>query len=129
MYIGAMLVAQTQPWWVGRSRNGLRGCTEKVCAQGRARGSGVAAPRPPDCRPGGTTWVNTNGEPGETGASDRAWASRAETSDQLDAKKTIRVVWSTFNPDTLGVRAKVRNKSRQTVWVAVLGNCVGVPTN
>ena len=78
--------------------------------------------------PGDTATFFGHCEPGETGASVRAWASRAETSDQLDAKKTIRVVWSTFNPDTLGIRAKVRNKSRQTVSVAVLGNCVGVPT-
>ena len=66
---------------------------------------------------------------GATGASVRVSAGDPDGSgEELNAKKHLRLAWSSFDPDGVQVRAKVRNKSRETVTVAVNGRCVGTPT-
>jgi hypothetical protein len=66
---------------------------------------------------------------GATGASVRVRAYDPDGSgEQLNAKKHLRLVWSSFDGDGVEVRAKVRNTSRETVAVGVNGSCVGTPT-
>jgi hypothetical protein len=77
--------------------------------------------------PGESARFRGSCEPGETGAAILVRAF-VPGGGYLDAKRSIRIVRSSYNPKTLAVTATIRNTTRKPVNVSVNGACVGDPT-